>query len=773
LPGTTQAILALESKRFFEKLGALIEKRWRGRDFDDASFAQVALGALHELPPAEHVDYGEIVRWAMSADRLPPQNLDQKFGEPPVKLYDGDLFFIEALFWLDVHTDIHQHGFSGAFHVLEGSSLHCRYEFELKDRINTRFLIGNLHLKSVECLMKGDSLSIEAGRGFIHATIHLERPTITIIVRTPADEEALPQYSYLPPFVAYNPFAKRELMTRQIELLRVLHEVRHPDYLRYMRGLVSQPDFERAFFALEKSHRHLQRDDFARLLERAQEQHGRRTKVLLPVVQEMRRTEKFVDRCRFVTKPKHLLLLSLLLYLPDRETILRFIRRHFEGDPVERVIKWFKEMATIKADRSSRSNALGLRFDETSLLVLECLLKGKSFAALKKRLKEEYESEDVDAQEPELQTLCKSLQEHDLLKTLLAKNESAPPIELIGRKWASTPKRLAPQAEAATRGIWFQCFLDERPAKLVPRRFRQAMHSRRESSELIINSTFRFQSDGKRPTELRNGNLSGLWTKSFLPGHPLAWIKDPGTAVYTPFWARGELADLLRSFEAGKPAPSDLPKNARDLLEKANILVRPDYYETRKKQWERVCHELRAVFHSRKYVLVRDLLHPLQLDAIRRYYRKLLAAGTLPLGDKTVARRYSLHNEPLAAFFHGQLTDLVNRIAGEPVKPSYVFFAAYQPGAILKPHVDREQCQFSISFLADYTPEPNDISPWPLFVKPKGSRAAATPAHLGIGDGVVYKGCELLHYREALPENHFSTSLFFHYVPQNFQGELG
>src|SRR5438876_10243677 len=119
----------------FENLGELVEQRWKDENFDNSKFAAIALAALEEMPPSEEVDYLQIVQRGMSADRLPPQDLKSDFGQPPLILYSGDLFYIEALFWLDGHTEIHQHGFSGAFHVLEGSSLHCHYEFAAKERI--------------------------------------------------------------------------------------------------------------------------------------------------------------------------------------------------------------------------------------------------------------------------------------------------------------------------------------------------------------------------------------------------------------------------------------------------------------------------------------------------------------------------------------------------------------------------------------------------------------------------------------------------------------
>src|SRR5439155_112893 len=42
----------------------------------------------------------------------------------------------------------------------------------------------------------------------------------------------------------------------------------------------------------------------------------------------------------------------------------------------------------------------------------------------------------------------------------------------------------------------------------------------------------------------------------------------------------------------------------------------------------------------------------------------------------------------------------------------------------------------------------------------------------GIGDGLVYRGPEVPHWRDRLPDGHTSTSIFFHYVAADFAGPL-
>ena len=149
------------------------------------------------------------------------------------------------------------------------------------------------------------------------------------------------------------------------------------------------------------------------------------------------------------------------------------------------------------------------------------------------------------------------------------------------------------------------------------------------------------------------------------------------------------------------------------------------------------------------------------------------AAEKIRTGDQVlkVAERYRLHSEPVGMFLHPQLALLMSRVAGEPVKPSYLYFASYPPGAALPRHVDREQCEFSISLLIDYSPEPDGPCGWPLFLEHPDLPGGVVGADLGLGDAVLYRGRRLVHYREPLPAGHQSSSLFLHYLREGFAGD--
>jgi hypothetical protein len=200
----------------------------------------------------------------------------------------------------------------------------------------------------------------------------------------------------------------------------------------------------------------------------------------------------------------------------------------------------------------------------------------------------------------------------------------------------------------------------------------------------------------------------------------------------------------------------------------AEILV-PEGSAAREKMiWQRRVDAWRERA-ARGYVLMDGLLHPYHLGALRRYFRERIRRGHFPLGDGQSARRYAKHNDPVAQFFHAELTDVVSRVTGVAVKPSYVYFASYEEGADLFFHVDREQCEFSLTMCIDASPEPARESAWPIHLATEGGIVSIAQS---IGDALLYRGRTIPHYRDALPRGHTYSALFFHYVPKAYLGPL-
>src|SRR5882762_5482321 len=194
--------------KVFNELGELVETNWRKRDYLEDEFPEIAAQALAEIDLAKAgVSPWEIIRWVHAEPQLTrQQDIEGSFGNPPITLYNGPRFYIDIYFWLDGTTDIHQHGFAGAFQVLAGSSIHSRYSFRQEQAINTHFSLGEVSFKNTELLKKGDIRPIVPGKEHIHSLFHLDRPSCTITVRTVTASSKQPQYSYRKPYLAIDPF---------------------------------------------------------------------------------------------------------------------------------------------------------------------------------------------------------------------------------------------------------------------------------------------------------------------------------------------------------------------------------------------------------------------------------------------------------------------------------------------------------------------------------------------------------------------------------------
>src|SRR5262249_25626437 len=148
----------------------------------------------------------------------------------------------------------------------------------------------------------------------------------------------------------------------------------------------------------------------------------------------------------------------------------------------------------------------------------------------------------------------------------------------------------------------------------------------------------------------------------------------------------------------GEPAPMFEPRMRR-ALRSAGILTQPGDLVHRTAAQESAHIAAAEQFAASGYAVVCGLLPRAQLLELQSYCRRLIASGQVRLGDPQVFLRYAHHNEPVARMFLTALTGVVGAIVGVPVKPAYAYLASYLGGASLARHLDRAQCEYSISLL--------------------------------------------------------------------------
>lgn len=179
----------------------------------------------------------------------------------------------------------------------------------------------------------------------------------------------------------------------------------------------------------------------------------------------------------------------------------------------------------------------------------------------------------------------------------------------------------------------------------------------------------------------------------------------------------------------------------------------------------------RVAFATEAYTELEHLLPASAVQALASYYRELGNQGYLERRESRGVRRLIAHNHSAAKFWHYQLNERVSQLVGKRTKPSYSFVSSYLQGSDLFWHTDRPPCEYTITLLIEYAPLSSDgRSAWPLLIRRRDGEVTAV--HQRVGDALIFKGRELSHSREHLPDGHQSLSLLFHYVDAEYEGEL-
>jgi hypothetical protein len=105
-----------------------------------------------------------------------------------------------------------------------------------------------------------------------------------------------------------------------------------------------------------------------------------------------------------------------------------------------------------------------------------------------------------------------------------------------------------------------------------------------------------------------------------------------------------------------------------------------------------------------------------------------------------------------------RLWPTMESIVGEELLPTYAFSRLYTNGNILEKHIDRPACEVSVTIQLGRSHHYS----WPIYV-------GNDRYDLAEGDGVLYHGCDVGHWREKCdgPPGYYSGQLFLHYVRKN------
>jgi hypothetical protein len=254
----------------------------------------------------------------------------------------------------------------------------------------------------------------------------------------------------------------------------------------------------------------------------------------------------------------------------------------------------------------------------------------------------------------------------------------------------------------------------------------------------------------------------------FVDDLPVLWVEDVASGAWLPYFASRADAHRLRGLMPDTVAEGLPPTLARRLARAGALLPVADGDPDATKHAARIA-AIGKDFRADGWCLLPALLPSAHAQSMVGYLEALIAEGDWAFGDAQVSRRYGWHNEPVTRFFHHQFATIVSRIAGTAVRPSYCYASVYREGASLRPHLDREQCAYTLTLWISRRAGGGDAPPWPLWFRTDAGRAGVAPA---AGDGVLFRGDELPHWREQPPPGGEGATLLFHYVATDFRGPL-
>lgn len=153
------------------------------------------------------------------------------------------------------------------------------------------------------------------------------------------------------------------------------------------------------------------------------------------------------------------------------------------------------------------------------------------------------------------------------------------------------------------------------------------------------------------------------------------------------------------------------------------------------------------------FVVVEEFLHPetskhlgkeFKSDCIKNYVKS----------DSNVSNAPAIYMYPMFANLLYSKIFFMNDLVGEKLYPTYSYARWYQRGAELKPHVDNESCEISVTLNLS-----GDA--WPIYMTASDDSIAEIV--LKPGDAVVYRGMRSKHWRNQFEGNE-CIQVFLHYV---------
>ena len=172
-------------------------------------------------------------------------------------------------------------------------------------------------------------------------------------------------------------------------------------------------------------------------------------------------------------------------------------------------------------------------------------------------------------------------------------------------------------------------------------------------------------------------------------------------------------------------------------------------------------------FKEKKYVLIKEMI-PRDIAKVATQYSHYDRARLFqPEAESAqIPGSHSVYGDPLMETLLNFGRKSIEKSTGLELWPTYSYYRLYKVGDVLKRHKDRPSCEVSITCCLGYDYKGKEDYNWGMFVGPedgeRGTKGKMIP--MEPGDGVIYRGCEVEHWRESFnaPEGAWQTQVFLH-----------
>lgn len=142
-----------------------------------------------------------------------------------------------------------------------------------------------------------------------------------------------------------------------------------------------------------------------------------------------------------------------------------------------------------------------------------------------------------------------------------------------------------------------------------------------------------------------------------------------------------------------------------------------------------------------------------------------------------VPNAHSIYSDTLMETLMSFMKPYMEQHTGLELFPTYSYYRVYRPGMVLERHTDRPSCEVSTTICFGYNYQNTDPEyKWSMYVDPSYRHSAETdfvsqnkPGNAvpqDPGDIIIYKGCEIEHWRDSFDagEGSWQVQAFFHYI---------